>query len=356
MATSYYIMKMMINKRNPDFYDYYRHLPKKCIKTKDDFDSKCRVCLEKGVISIYGEISDETVDALHYFADIQIDKEDEYPKLLCDTCFKFIQVAMLFKSTAKRTDDVLRRPIKEEINSTDHSPDSDFDYGDCTYDTKDDQKWSNEVEIEDRTLVKVEEKKEKSKYTPKVTCHICHKVINRSYYKEHITMHDPDHKKYVCDVCGKSFRLRCAYHNHSLRHRNDFPYKCTVCPYRGRYAELLKTHMRTHTGDYRYMCTECPARFLFKSNLNSHMLKHKEPQFKCDACKRGFHTKLMLQRHFEADHLGIKNHVCNMCGKAFGYRNAMMKHQRHVHKREKLLFGRMPSYLEAEHKKKDGNL
>lgn len=346
---------MLKSKKTPDIYSYYQDLPKSCImKIKDDLQSKCRVCLEKGTISIYdSENSHDAIEALQYFGDIKVNEEDEYPKLLCDICFKFINAAMMFRNTAKRSDEVLRKPVKQESDPADNIPESDFDYAECMpYDNQIAQKWPNISEIKNKD-VKMEEKKEKSKYTPKVTCHICHKVINRSYYKEHITMHDPDHKKYVCDVCGKSFRLRCAYHNHSLRHRNDFPYKCTFCPYKGRYAELLKTHMRTHTGDYRYMCTECPARFLFKSNLNSHMLKHKEPQYKCDTCKRGFHTKLLLQRHFEADHLGIKNHVCNMCGKAFGYRNAMMKHQRHVHKREKLLFGRMPSYLEAEHKKQD---
>ncbi|XP_059045479.1 zinc finger protein 37 homolog [Achroia grisella] len=356
MTTSYYLLRMLKNKK-PNVHNYYLDLAKKSIKTKVDLHTKCRVCLENGTISIYNENSD-AVAALQYFGDIVINDDDEYPKLLCDTCFEFIKAAMLFRSTAKRSDELLRKQVKEETDVAeilDSTLDSDFDNTDCiTYDNPATQKWLNESKLEDES-VKIEEKKEKSKHTLKVTCHICHKIINRSYYKEHITMHDPDHKKYVCDVCGKSFRLRCAYHNHSLRHRNDFPYKCTFCPYKGRYAELLKTHMRTHTGDYRYMCTECPARFLFKSNLNSHMLKHKEPQYKCDACKRGFHTKLMLQRHFEADHLGIKNHVCNMCGKAFGYRNAMMKHQRHVHKREKLLFGRMPSYLEAENKKQDGN-
>ncbi|CAK1541008.1 unnamed protein product [Leptosia nina] len=182
----------------------------------------------------------------------------------------------------------------------------------------------------------------------KIQCEICNTVINKSYYSQHMTMHDPNHQKYICDVCGKSFRLRCAYHSHSLRHRSDFQHKCQFCPYKARYKELLKTHMKVHIGDYKYMCTECPTRFLFKSNLNRHLLRHKEPQFSCDVCKRSFHIKLALQRHYEADHLGIKKHVCNICGKAFGYRNAMMKHQRCVHKREKIRFSRMPAYLQTE--------
>ncbi|CAG5014044.1 unnamed protein product [Parnassius apollo] len=295
-------------------------------------------------MSIYGnKDSPEILDALNVFADIQIRVDDSLPKRLCEVCYNFLQGAILFRKIAKESQETLNRPVKEE-SLLDHSQDQDYT---DDYECKDTiQNWPSNDDLRDTKV----SKREKDKQATKVTCQVCNKIINRSYYKEHLTMHDPNHHKYVCDVCGKSFRLRCAYHNHSLRHRDDFPFKCQFCPYKGRYAELLKTHLRTHTGDYRYMCTECPARFLFKSNLNSHMLKHKEPQFKCDACKRAFHTDLMLRRHYEADHLGIKNHVCNMCGKAFGYRNAMMKHQRHVHKREKLLFGRMPSYLEAEHK------
>ncbi|KAG6451201.1 zinc finger protein 287 [Manduca sexta] len=341
------LYQMKSSKRPIDYEDYYRNF-KHNAKTKQDIASKCRVCLSKGTISLSdNENYAELLEALQIFADISINENnDEYPKNLCKVCHKFLRGAILFRKMARETEEALNQTVKEEKFVEPH--DSTHDYDDI-FDAKEPSKWQN-IDFPD-TIVKTE-KKAKPKYPPKVTCHVCNKVLNRSYYKEHMTMHDPDHPKYICDVCGKSFRLRCAYHNHSLRHKDDFPYKCQFCPYRGRYLELLKTHMRTHTGDYRYMCTECPARFLFKSNLNSHMLKHKEPQFKCDGCKRAFHTKLMLQRHYEADHLGIKNHVCNMCGKAFGYRNAMMKHQRHVHKREKMLYGRMPSYLQAELKKR----
>uniref|UniRef100_A0A1E1W6T3 Protein krueppel n=1 Tax=Pectinophora gossypiella TaxID=13191 RepID=A0A1E1W6T3_PECGO len=336
MVTSYYIMKMSQQKNKIYNEDYYSNLLNTVSHKKKK--TKCRVCLKEGTVPIYGD-DEEIPETLAFFADIQISEEDNYPKYLCDVCFKFVKNAILFRKTAKLSEETLRQPMKEEVDTFN---DHDYDDGGTEVDTT--VKWDD-----DFSNIKTE-KKDKVKYAQKVTCHICKKVINRSYIKEHVTMHDPDHHKYVCEICGKFFRLRCAYYNHRLRHRTDFPYKCQFCPYRGRYSELLKTHMRTHTGDYRYMCTECPATFLFKSNLNSHMLKHKEPQYKCEACKRAFHTKLMLQRHYEADHLGIKNHVCSICGKAFGYRNAMMKHQRHVHKREKSLFGRMPSYLEAQNK------
>lgn len=349
MLSLYYLLKKTKSKPNLITTQYYQHLNENADLKIEDVNGKCRVCLQDGVIEIFGK--DDTryiLEAVENIGNIHINENDDYPKYLCHVCHEFIKGAILFKKIAIQSDEILKRQVKEE-----HTLDLSFDRDvsdSSVYDTKDTENHFSESK-EKYDLKK--EKNTKIKSAQKVTCKICNKVINRSYYKEHMTMHDPDHKKYVCDVCGKSFRLRCAYHNHSLRHRSDFPYKCQFCPYKGRYSELLKTHMRTHTGDYRYMCTECPARFLFRSNLNSHMLKHKEPQFKCESCKRAFHTKLLLQRHFEAHHLGIKNHVCNICGKAFSSRNAMMKHQRSVHKREKLSFGRVPAYLEAEHKNND---
>ncbi|XP_075986556.1 uncharacterized protein LOC142983515 [Anticarsia gemmatalis] len=343
MLALYYLMKKSKCATRVRTDDYYKNLNTNVfINNKDDLNTRCRVCLQEGSFPIYG--NDETVfilETIQAVGNVQIDENDEFPKHLCDVCHEFIRNITQFRKVVQQSDEFLKKPVKQESMY-------DQDFSDSSFYDKHVEEWTSEENSEIK-----KEKKVKVKYASKVTCNICNKVINKSYYKEHMTMHDPDHQKYVCDVCGKSFRLRCAYHNHSLRHRNDFQFKCQFCPYKARYSELLKTHMRTHTGDYRYMCTECPARFLFKSNLNSHMHKHKDPQFKCQACNKGFHSRLMLKRHFEADHLGIKNHVCNLCGKAFGYRNAMMKHQRHVHKREKLLFGRMPAYLEAEHRSED---
>ncbi|XP_050357665.1 zinc finger protein 761-like [Nymphalis io] len=344
MVTAYYIMKMSRNRKNTDIHEYYSNL-------RDDSYSKtlhhkdrvmCRVCMKDGSVPIYGSGSCDVIEALRIFGNIVVTEKDNFPKHLCRICFKFIKEANLFRKIAAQTDNFLKSPIKEEAIEVSM---------DC-------HEYSEEINNEEPlkswpvTVTSGNQSKNcKMKVTSKVQCYVCNKVVNKSYYKEHLTMHDPNHHKYVCDICGKSFRLRCAYHNHSLRHGNGFPYKCQFCPYKGKYAELLKTHMRTHTGDYRYMCTECPARFLFKSNLNSHILnKHKEKEHKCDTCKRAFHTKLALQRHFEVDHLGIKTHVCNICGNTFGYRNAMMKHQRRVHKREKMMFSRMPSYLQVENK------
>lgn len=346
MLASYYQMKTSKRRQVDVLSNYYSNILSQIPDYYGDISSKCRVCLQEGKSSIFEkEDTKQILEVLQALGNITVTEDDNCTKLLCSICYKFLNQATAFRKVALRTADNLRNvPIEESDKSMDEQDCSDG------YEPDNIEKWSSNTNPSDsKQKCKLKnEKKAKLQYSSKVTCQICNKVINRSYFKEHVTMHEPNHKRYICDICGKSFRLRCAYHNHSLRHSTGFSFKCQFCPYRAQYAELLKTHLRTHTGDFRYMCTECPARFLVKSNLNSHMLKHKEPQFKCDACKRAFHTNLMLQRHYQSDHLGIKNHVCSICGKAFGYRNAMMKHQRRVHKREKISFGRMPSYLLAE--------
>ncbi|XP_045780799.1 zinc finger protein 234-like [Maniola jurtina] len=343
MVTSYYIMKMNEPSKGMDIDEYYSTLHIKGLKVSPK-QPRCRVCLNNGSIPIFSvEDGSEIADALQIFANLEVDEDNDYPKHLCKICHKFIRSAISFRKVAQQSDEVLKKHIKAEQ----------FDYYQDSQENLVDELDIPEQYLDDiDTFVPTHTKKDKEKIKDaKVQCTICNKIVTSAYFKEHVTMHDPNHNKYVCDICGKSFRLRCSYHNHSLRHRTDFAFKCQFCPYKGRYKELLKNHMRTHTGDYRYMCTECPARFLFKSNLNRHnLIRHSTPQHKCDSCKKVFHTKLILKSHYDAQHLGLKNHVCDICGKAFGYRNAMMKHQRHVHKRAKLSFSRMPSYLQAENK------
>lgn len=338
------------NRMDVDFIDYYRKIQRNFSTTKDNLASKCRICLNSGCVLITdNDNTKQLLETLQVLGDINIDEEKAWPKYLCEMCYKFLMIVIEFRNVAKQSLEILKLPVKEEIFETQEL--NIFNDANDNH-NNDAEQWSHE---QAPACEENPPKKTGMKFSQKITCKVCSKVVTKSYYRDHMTMHDPDHKKYVCDKCGKSFRLRCAYHNHNRRHTNDFSYKCQFCPYRGRYPELLKTHLRTHTGEYQFMCTECPARFLFKSNLNTHMFKHKIPQFKCDGCKRAFHSKLLLQRHYQADHVGIKNHVCNICGKAFGYRNAMMKHQRRVHKREKMLHGRMPSYLMAVHDNAEQN-
>ncbi|KOB51959.1 Uncharacterized protein OBRU01_26700 [Operophtera brumata] len=350
MLAYYYQTKTDRRKNEAEFTNYYVNLLGSTSTAYQDLFSRCRVCLQRlkeGYISIYsGGNTEEIVEALQVFGNIAV-REDDHTKLLCSICTKFIKQAISFRKIAMRSDEIIRKPVEEKVIVK-------VEAGNKFEDDHD----SSEICLVKRPVLHFKNQElsssvVKQKTKPKTTCHICNKVMYLVSLKQHLLVHDPYTKKYVCDLCGKAFKYYNTYKQHRQSHRKTFPFKCKFCPYRAQNDHLLKSHSRTHTRDYRYVCKECNAKFLYVSNLNVHKLKHKEPQFKCDACKKAFYTKLKRQRHYEGQHLGIKNHVCNICDSAFATRRSMMGHQRGVHKREKLPPGRMPSYIKAKNMDKE---
>lgn len=329
----------------------------------DDDTQTCRVCLKEGVIPIFGSNGGEDyAEPLRMFGGIEFHADDEYPKYLCQSCHDLLEGAILLRKTAQISDERLRRPCEFPVNN-DKFSDNDQDNDDHTEDLhipfeyqdqkvlKDDSYKCKKCNLDFDTFKDYADHRISPEHeNMRHMCHICKKSYTSLYYKRHMALHKPE-KTYMCDICGKEFIVQGQFTRHRLTHFYDLPYKCSLCPYRGRFSESLKMHMRSHTGEKPYQCSACPSKFVSKSNLNKHMWTHKtDHDFKCEACGRGFYTKRSLELHFKVDHTGIKDHVCNICGKAFGYRKQMMKHQLKVHKREKFRSGRLPLYLQFESK------
>ncbi|KAJ8715663.1 hypothetical protein PYW07_010145 [Mythimna separata] len=74
---------------------------------------KCRICLDDGEIPIFGanDISDDVTE----FGNIKIRKDDNLPQYLCEACSTLLEAAILFRKTAKQSDEVLKR--REYIES-----------------------------------------------------------------------------------------------------------------------------------------------------------------------------------------------------------------------------------------------
>lgn len=356
MIAAYYQMKTK-NRQEEEVGCYYSDI----LTRKPDYQnlsSKCRVCLQEGNSLIFEKKDTEQIlKVLQAFGNTTLSKHDEHIKLLCLRCYNFLRQAVIFQKVVLRSVNILMRPVnKESDNSMADGDNSD------SFEAEDLKKWnSNTKEMESNTEAsnakehklesQLKTKEELYEYNNRVACHICNKIVADTYLKSHLTMHEPNNKKFICEICGRAFRERSSCTTHSLKHTTHFPFKCDFCPYKAQDKCLLKIHTRTHTKDYRYMCTECPAKFLVSSNLSRHMRKHKDPQFKCDTCKRTFYTKALLRQHHESYHTGIKSHECDICGKAFGHRTLLLRHQLGVHKREKMLYRRMPSYLKADNNK-----
>lgn len=332
------------------------------IKKEHTLDSVCRVCLKKGCIPIYGnKTAEDLSESFNTFAGIEIKLDDPYPKYLCEPCNTLLLGAIKFRKSAQQSDEILKRPpedlLTDGIDDTFNYPEDNNDSWEyeehktsenLTYHCKKCEiSFDTFKDYDDHRMTEEHENR-------KITCPICNNSYAELYFKRHLALHK-DNASYMCDICGKNFLMQGQFTRHRLTHFYKLPFKCSLCPYKGRFSESLKMHMRSHTGEKPYQCSQCPSRFINKSNLNIHSLRHKgEHNFKCETCGRGFYTKRELELHFKVDHTGIKEHICNICGKEFGYRKHMMKHQLKVHKRAKLRSGRMPLYLQVENMKQQG--
>ncbi|XP_045780791.1 zinc finger protein 461-like isoform X3 [Maniola jurtina] len=188
----------------------------------------------------------------------------------------------------------------------------------------------------------------KSKHSH-IQCTICQKLAPAQRYKRHLASHETD-SYVICEICGKLFK-KGAMAKHLLLHNNNLPFPCKLCPYRGRYYEALRLHMRKHTGQKPYSCDICQMNFITKSNLNRHSLKHsKLRSHKCGQCNKAFSTNRDMVIHIKKDHDGIKEFECKICGNKYGAKRVLRKHEITVHKRDKMIPGRKPLYLQPEYK------
>ncbi|XP_049880778.1 gastrula zinc finger protein XlCGF17.1-like [Pectinophora gossypiella] len=318
----------------------------------------CRICLNEGTISIYGgDSAPDISESIRIFGEIDIDVDDDYPKYLCQACNSLLQNAVLFRHTAKKSDIFLRENQQNVELSNEYVNNVEFSENDNSNDDE-----SYEIGTSKSYTCKlctlsfqsnneyIAHKNSKRHKNVRIQCPICYGLLTPQLYKRHLARHESA-SHLICEVCGKMYRKDNLL-RHLQLHSFELPYECQVCPYRGRYIDSLKIHMRSHTGDKPFCCDKCQLRFLTRSNLNRHLLTHrKDRPFKCNECGRGFYTKRDLDAHFKSDHAGIKEFGCHLCGNKYGTRKALMRHELRVHKRDKMVKGRMPLYLQAEYQR-----
>ncbi|KAI5638885.1 zinc-finger associated domain (zf-AD) domain-containing protein [Phthorimaea operculella] len=86
----------------------------------------CRICLKNlGMVPIFGDqhypdISLEIVA----FCGIQVTQDEEFPRYICPTCFSTIENAIALRTTAQRTDALLRRRKKRQTQVIELKPDA----------------------------------------------------------------------------------------------------------------------------------------------------------------------------------------------------------------------------------------
>nr|CAD7454913.1 unnamed protein product [Timema tahoe] len=124
-----------------------------------------------------------------------------------------------------------------------------------------------------------------------------------------------EQRRYKCESCEMSFKLKRDIFRHSLAHSGLKSYKCEECGKCFKQKSDLLRHSPTHSGFKQFMCKECGKCFKVKSYLLRHSLTHSGlKQFKCEECSKCFTRKSYLFRH-TFTHSELKQFKCKECGK-----------------------------------------
>ena len=87
-----------------------------------------------------------------------------------------------------------------------------------------------------------------------------------------------------------------------------------------------------HEGLKNHVCDLCGKRFGVVSSLLKHKrIQHEGQKHPCDLCDKSFCEAYHLKIHISADHEGQKNFKCEFCEKSFGRPKKLRIHIKNAH-------------------------
>lgn len=93
---------------------------------------------------------------------------------------------------------------------------------------------------------------------------------------------------YSCDVCLKSFSLKCTLKNHKQTHEPERTLVvCQVCGKNYANNSALQIHLRPHMDERNFKCKFCPKTFRTAGHRSSHAAVHlkRKDVYKVEICK-----------------------------------------------------------------------
>ncbi len=172
-------------------------------------------------------------------------------------------------------------------------------------------------------------------------CMTCCEIFMQIYrYYEH-TCKPTDRSsaeitRYICHICGLSFKTRHNLEKHIKWHKKNKPFTCKSCYKRFTEKSLLDIHSRVHTGEKPYRCATCHQDFRQYSHLHRHLKRQHRMRlnnenlnenlwYKCDCCSRTFQYKSKLSRHMKI-HTREKTYKCIECDQTFRLKHHLTRH------------------------------
>lgn len=161
----------------------------------------------------------------------------------------------------------------------------------------------------------------------------CHKCNNKFKLKDHYLTHMKNHETgpCVCDACGnvytnwKSLRQH-KNQMHTVKVKN---FECNICKKRFVSEKNLDSHSKGHK--IKYVCEHCGRQFKIRDYLIKHLPTHTGVKpYQCPICDQSF-TLLGSQQVHLLKHAGERPYICDICEKTFTHRSAMMLHRKKQH-------------------------
>ncbi|KAF9418255.1 hypothetical protein HW555_004874 [Spodoptera exigua] len=158
---------------------------------------------------------------------------------------------------------------------------------------------------------------------------------------------------FPCSLCSAVFITKSNLKSHENLHRGERPYRCHACPCAYASNSALSRHTKMHT-DIQYICDHCGRAFKIKAALVAHMDTHNlVRKYGCDECDRRFAQKCALNLHVYRVHRNLPPPCpCQICPKRFQRMSLLKEHMKRQHGMSiitrKMFFKALPTMTELE--------
>ncbi|XP_012226371.1 zinc finger protein 311 [Linepithema humile] len=143
-------------------------------------------------------------------------------------------------------------------------------------------------------------------------CLECHKNFPTSTaLRRHLTQHNSQSRPLPCIYCGRRFMDKASLKVHEESHmpNEQRKYVCDICHKTFTHITDLSMHKKYHDPEKKFDCEVCGREFNRLNNLQRHMMVHQQQQggteeiLSCDVCGITYKFMSSLTRHMVTTHM-----------------------------------------------------